>query len=108
MAGAIIFTKSRMWTSSSNFFCDIMTGAMEKCRASDERLVPILLIAEKTGFLSINREEDYNLQILLAERVREAAREKLEKLRADPATHPEDIRIVEELLATSQAHLSEL
>ncbi len=108
MAGDIFFTDSRVWSSSSNFFVDIMTRAISKCGANEDSLIQTLRTAERIRCLGINLQENRSMKIVLTERVLQAARGKLEELRTDPATHPGDIGIVEELIAMAQEHFREL
>ena len=108
MAGDIFFTDSRVWSSSSNWIVDIMTRAISKCRANEDSLVQILSNAEDIRCLGINLQKDRNVRIALTERVLEAAQDKRQELSADPATHPDNIRLAEELVTTAQAHLREL
>ncbi len=82
MAGDIFFTDSRAWSSSSNGFVDMMTRAISKCRVNEDSLVQILSNAEEIRCLGINLQEDRALQMGLTERVLEAARDKLQELRA--------------------------
>jgi hypothetical protein len=108
MAGDIFFTDSSAWSTSSVSFVDIMMRAVKNCRTDEDALIQILSTAEKIQCLGINLQHSRSTKIALTERVLEAARDKLQELRADSATHPRDVRIVEELVAAAQEHLSEL
>ena len=105
MAADIFFTDSIAWSSSSVGFVDLITRAIGKCRSNEQPLVQILSEAEEIRCLGINLQVDRGLQIILTERVLEAALETLQELNADPATHPAEISSIEELVAAAQVHL---
>lgn len=108
MAADIFFTEIRAWSSSSAFFCDIMQRSISKCRNTEDSLIQVLLEAEEGRCLSIDLEEDHCDRVTLTERVLEGSQEILQELSADPATHPETLKILEALVATAQEHLREL
>jgi len=107
MAGTLFFDKNhRVWSSSSNFFCDVIERAIKKCGGDEAILKTILTDAEEIRILAIYEHNQPNIQAALTKRVLEAAQEKLKDLRADPTVHPEDVRVVAELADLAQAHLS--
>ena len=108
MAGDIVFMNNRVWSSSSATFEDVMALAIRRCPGGETVLVQLLSKANRIRCLSIGRCPDRNVQLVLTECVLEAAQDKLQELRAVPTTHPEDIRILEDLVTMAKAHLSEL
>ena len=108
MAGCIFFTDTRVWSSSSVGFADIIERAAAKCRENEDLLVQALWDAESIRSLDINLCTTRSLQLRLTERVLEAAQDKLQELCADAATHPDDIKILEELVLLARTHLNGL
>jgi len=86
----------------------MMRRATKKCHRDEPELLSMFSEAEEVRCLSINLCENRDMQSGLTERILDAAREKLEELRADPTVHPEDVRIVKELADLAQTHLSSL
>ena len=109
MAGTLFFDEThRVWSSSSNFFCDVIERAIKKCGGDEAILKAILTNAEEIRLLAIYEHNQPDIQAALTKRVLEAAQEKLKDLRADPTVHQEDVRVVAELAELAQAHLSSL
>src|SRR5436305_88325 len=108
MAGSIFFSDNLVWSSNSLGFIHIMDRAIKKCGKDDASLIRAFSDAEGLRSLDINLHENGTLQKALTERLLDAARDVLNDLCENTTAKPDEVKSVEELVATAQLFLAEL
>ena len=85
-----------------------MCRLIGNCREGEDSLVEAFTIGRDIRCLDIDSEKDRSVQQALTERVLNGAQELIAELQADPTDYPGKIKLLEELVASAKAHLTDL